>query len=286
MKLWLYFNIVLCVTHIWPFFLWTETGTEVLSQNPVVLLCQYSNMVSMVTLHPRYLPVLSCLYFFKLLEDFYVNIKSFHTFVDKYVGGGFPLVAGEASYRDQGGDGRLCEVILHLSVPEEPHPPRGTRNKTQQSWKPHMVLHMCFRALVSPSGSGIPPEEGQGCKGGPGRAGELPINTVTHSIPVRWSDGYVVFCRRSTSLRGSTAGRRRQEISLMRSPGSSPHCWSTAGEVLEPAGTRFWCWTSPWSRSDWLYFTMKTHRTMFLKVYDFILINLQLSSSKPTTLFW
>lgn len=33
-------------------------------------------------------------------------------------------VAGEASHRNKGRDGRLCESVLHFSVPEDPHPPR------------------------------------------------------------------------------------------------------------------------------------------------------------------
>lgn len=34
-------------------------------------------------------------------------------------------VAGEASHRDQRGDGRLRESLLHISVPEDPQPSRG-----------------------------------------------------------------------------------------------------------------------------------------------------------------
>ena len=42
----------------------------------------------------------------------------------------FLPVAGEESHRDEGGDGRLRESVLRLSVPEDPQPAGGNDTVT------------------------------------------------------------------------------------------------------------------------------------------------------------
>lgn len=63
-------------------------------------------------------------------------------------------VAGEESHRDERGDGRLCESVLHLSVQQDPQTPRGNGSvpETQLSpsgWWREAQLNCNLRNYIS-----------------------------------------------------------------------------------------------------------------------------------------